>query len=166
MKDTERTLLERYAWIIPNQPVPLQTIIEQLTEKFHAIQLDHDKIPSLKMHLFNAVHLPKNEDELHLTEDQLEIKALKIPINSQTEAYVKRNFVPLSSDSEDENYIYLAYETQVGYRYSNSNRLFLETKLMQGIDQNELEQRTEDGLDFIFYLKSYDELYHSTDSSD
>lgn len=164
MNREESKLREQYTWLIPNQPVPLHSVIEQLTEKFQAVQIEHSKIPGLRMHLYNAVHLPKNE-ELQLVQDQLDIKALKIPISSQTEPYVKHNFVPISSEQEDENYIYLAYEEQVGYRYSNSNRLFLETKLMQGIDQSDLDQRTEDGLDFIFYLKTYDELYGSTDCS-
>lgn len=164
MKLAELNLMEQYRPLIPKQPVPLYTVIEQLTEKLHATEIEHGEIPGLKMHLFNAVHLPRNE-ELQLTQDQLEIKAIKIPITRQTEAYVKRDFVPISSDTGEENYIYLAYETQVGYCYSNSNRLFLETKLMRGIEQKELEQRTEDGLDFLFYLKTYDELYCGTGST-
>lgn len=165
MNGTEQNLIQQYAWLIPNHPVPLCAVIEQLTQKFHATQVKHDQIPHRRMHLFNAIHLPKNE-ELQLTEDQLDLNALKIQIDPKTEAYVMRDFVPISSDPEGENYIYLAYEPQVEYRYSNSNRLFLETKLMQGIKQSDLDQRTEDGLDFIFYLKTYDKLYSGTGNAD
>lgn len=165
MKLADPNLMEQYRSLIPKQPVSLHTVIEHLTKKLHATEIELGRIPSLKMHLFNAVHVPKNE-KLQLTQDQLELKAVKIPITSQTEVYVRRDFVPIASDSENGNYIYLVYEEQVGYRYSNSNRLFLETKLMQGIEQSDLEQRTEDGLDFLFYLKSYDELYINASSTD
>lgn len=119
-------------------------------------------IPNMWMHEYNAVHLPKNE-ELQLTVPQLQIKAIKIPINAQTQSYTDRDFVSLSFDAS-EDYIYLAYEEQVGYHYSNSNKLFCEAVLMEGIDQRDMDDRTENYMVFLFRLKNYDELYCGKES--
>ncbi len=158
MDCTELELMKQYAYLIPEQPKLLLEVVQQLENKFNATHIESEKIPSLKMHQFNAVHLPKNE-ELQLATDQLKIEALKISITSKTEQYVSQNFTPISSDFKEDNYIYLAYEEQVGYRYSNSNKLYLESKLMQGIDQSDIDKRTATWMDFIFYLKTYDEIY-------
>ncbi len=154
-------LLDVYHWLIPNKPVEFSSVIETLKQRFQATELDSSQIPNLKMHQFNALHLPKNE-ELHLCEAQLHIQAIRIPITPQTKMYTERDFVPPSSDSDGKPYIYLAYETQVGYCRSNSNRLFLECRLMQGISPSEREQNTERWRDFIFFLKTYDESYGSS----
>lgn len=164
MDCNESKLLEKYAGLIPKQPVAMRDVVEQLTKKFHATQIEYDEIPSLRMHQYNAVHVVKNE-KLQLRQDQLQIKAIKIPINAQTESYVIRDFVPRSDENGEGNYIFLAYEEQVCYCYSNSNKLFLEAKLMSGIAQEERENRTEDWMDFIFYLKTYDS-YFTAESSD
>lgn len=158
MDCTELKRMEQYAWLIPQQPKSLGEVIKQITDRLHGTQIESKKIPNLKMHRYNAFHLPKNE-ELKLTTEQLKIKALKIPITPDTEPYVLQNFVPVSCECKEDDYIYLAYEEQVGYRYSNSNRLFLESKLMQGIDPIDMDGRTEKWIDFIFYLKTYDEIY-------
>lgn len=71
-------LIEQYGWMLPEHPTSLHKVIEQLTAKFYATQIEQSRIPNLGMHQFNAVHLPKNED-LHLTTEQLRIKAIKIP---------------------------------------------------------------------------------------
>ena len=156
MTDTELTLMKQYDWIIPKQPVPLGQVIEALSEKFHAVPLEGGDIPFLRMHQYNAFHLPKNE-QLQLTVPQLKIKAIKIPITGQTFPYTLMNYVPVSEDEED--FLYLAYEEQVNYHYSNCNRLFLEAQLMEGISQEEIDANTETAMDFFHYLKSYDESY-------
>lgn len=157
MTDTELTLMKQYEWIIPKQPVPLGQVIEALNKKFHAVPLEGDDIPFLRMHQYNAFHLPKNE-QLQLTVPQLKIKAIKIPITEQTFPYTLMNYVPISED-EEEDFLYLAYEEQVNYHYSNCTRLFLEAHLMEGISQEEINANTETAMDFFHYLKSYDESY-------
>lgn len=158
MTDVELKLMEQYAWLIPKHPILLGQVIEQISKKFNAAQIENGDIPHLWMHRFNAVHLPKNE-ELRLAEEQLKIKAIKIPINEQVAQYIAKDFTPVLCGDEEANIIYLAYEEQVDYRYSNSNRLFLEAKLMQGISQKDIDMNREAAMDFFFYLKSYDELY-------
>lgn len=155
-------LVEQYKWLVPTQPVPLHEVIGQLSKRLPVIQLEFDKIPNLRMHLFNAVNLPSNE-ELKLSNDQLHIQAIKIPITSQTSHYVKKDFVSLQQ-REGEDYIYLAYEEQVGYHYSNSRWLFLEVALMQGVSQADIDMQGEAYMDFAFRLKTFDELYNSVRS--
>lgn len=158
MNDTELKLIEQYAWLIPKCPISLGQVIEQISKKFNATLIEYGDIPHLWMHRYNAVHLPKNE-ELRLAEEQLKIKAIKIPINEKVAQYIAKDFTPVLVADEEANFIYLAYEEQVDYRYSNSNRLFLEAKLMQGISQEDIYMNTETAMDFFFYLKSYHELY-------
>ena len=155
-------LVEQYKWLIPAQPVPLHEVIGQLSRRLLATQLELERIPNLRMHLFNAVNLPSNE-ELKLSNDQLHIQAIKIPITSQTSHYVKKDFTSLRQ-REGEDYIYLAYEEQVGYHYSNSRWLFLEVALMQGVSLADIEMRGEAYMDFAFRLKNFDELYNSVRS--
>ena len=162
MDSATSQLIEQYRWLIPYQPVSLHQVIDQLTNKLHATQIEYEQIPNLRMHMFNAVHLPLNE-ELKLTETQLRLKAIKIPITCQTSCYVEKDFVSLVG-KEAEDYIYLAYEEQVGYHYSNSRWLFLEAALMQGIAQADIDMHGEVFMDFAFCLKNFDELYHSVTS--
>lgn len=53
----------------------------------------------------------------------------------------------------------LANEEQVNYYDSNCSRLFLETALIEGISQEEIDANTEEAMDFFHSLKAYDELY-------
>ena len=69
------------------------------------------------------------------------------------------NYVPVFPDDEEADFLYLAYEEQVNYYYSNCTRLFLETHLMGGISQEEIDANTEEAMDFVHSLKSYDESY-------
>lgn len=165
MEEIALKRMEQYGWMIPKQPTSLRKVIEQLTAKFQATQMEHSMIPHLGMHQFNAVHLPKNE-ELHLTTEQLQIKAIKIPITPETAQYASKDFTPMLCAEGEEDYIYLAYEEQVGYRYSNSNRLYLEAALMQGIDRRDIDAHNEAWMDFFFRLKSYDELYCGAPADD
>ena len=155
MNDADLKLIDQYKWLIPEERIPLAQVIEKIKAKFNAVQMESGDIPLLWMHKFNAVHLPRNE-ELGLTEAQLKIQAIRIPISRQTRPYVEKNFVPVHSGNG--SFVYLAYEEQVGYKYSNSNRLFLEAQLMQGIPVDTSEA-SEEMMDFRHYLKSYHELY-------
>lgn len=158
MNDADCKLIEHYGWLIPKQPISLIQVIEQISKKFNAIQIPQGDIPHLWMHKYNAVHLPKNE-QMRLSEKQLNVRAVKIQIGKQVIQYTEKNFTPVFNKDGEETYIYLAYEEQVDYRYSNSNRLYLETKLMQGISEEDISMDTEAAADFMFYLKSYDEMY-------
>ena len=51
--------------------------------------------------------------------------------------------------------MYLAYEEQLRYLYSNSNILFLETVLARGIPEEAIENKTEDYICYLDYLKHY-----------
>lgn len=51
--------------------------------------------------------------------------------------------------------MYLAYEEQLRYVYSNSNILFLETVLACGIPEEAIENKTEDYTCYLSYLNQY-----------
>lgn len=158
MTDTELALMKQYEWIIPKPPIPLCQVIEALSKKFYATPLEGSDVPFLWMHQYNAFHLPKNE-QLQLTAPQLKIKAIKIPITEQTFPYMRMNYVPVFPDDEEADFLYLANEEQVNYYDSNCSRLFLETALIEGISQEEINANTEKAMAFFHYLKSYDESY-------
>ncbi len=69
------------------------------------------------------------------------------------------NYVPVFPDDEVADVLYLANEEQVNYYDSNCSRLFLETALIEGISQEEIDANTEEAMDFFHSLKAYDELY-------
>lgn len=154
----EKDVPYKHRAVIVDQPVPLGEIVERLMKEYDAAQFAPEDIPSMQMHRFNAIHLPGN-DELKLAADQLQVKAIKIPINHKTRKYTEKDFVSRVHEDGDEEYIYLAYEEQVGYHYSNSNMLFLEVALEKGVTQKEIERDTLEYKDYMHYLKAYHELY-------
>lgn len=156
----DKLLFEQYEWLVPTQPVSFSKVIEEIVKKFDAQTMESSEIPNIWMHQFNAVHLPKNED-LQLTSDRLQIHAIKIVVRDSWGPYTKKDFRPLLCE-DGRTYIYLAYEENTEYCYSNSNRLFLEVKLMQGISQKDIDMRNEEYMTFISYLKSYNELYRNS----
>ena len=135
--------------------VPLAGIIDNLKNKYHAVDMPTDDIPNLWMHRFNAVNLPSNETR-RLTESQLQIKAIKIPITQETKHYTEKDYRPIyTRDGTEADYMYLAYEEKLRYLYSNSNILFLETVLARGIPEEAIENKTEDYICYLDYLKHY-----------
>ena len=67
--------------------------------------------------------------------------------------------MPVFPDDEEADFLYLANEEQVNHYDSNCSRLFLETALIEGISQEEIDANTEEAMDFFHSLKAYDELY-------
>lgn len=154
----KKDVLDKHRVVIVDQLVPLGEIVERLMKEYDAVQFASEDIPSLQMHRFNAFHLPRN-DELKLAANQLQVKAIKIPINNKTQKYTEKDFVSRVHEDGDEEYIYLAYEEQVGYHHSNSNMLFLEVALEKGVTQKEIDQDAMEYKDYKHYLKTYLELY-------
>lgn len=132
--------------------IPITEVVEKIKKNTNAKDMQVGDIPNLRMHRFNAYNLPSNEI-LNLTEEQLQIKAIRIPIVDTTEHYTAKNFVSMKHSGED--FIYLAYEEQVRYFYSNSNKLFLEAVLARGISENDIANQTEEYTCYLFYLQSY-----------
>lgn len=73
-----------------------------------------------------------------------------------TKHYTEKDYVSMNRYNEtSEDYIYLAYEEQVRYLYSNSNKLFLEAVLARGISEADITNETEAYICYLSYLKSY-----------
>ena len=62
-------------------PVPIMEVVEKIKRDTNAKDMQVGEIPNLRMHRFNAYYLPSNEI-LNLTEEQLKIKAIRVPITA------------------------------------------------------------------------------------
>ena len=139
--------------VIIRGSVPYSEIVKRLEEQYGAVAIPLAEIPSMRMHRYNAINLPSNE-VLRLTEEQLKFSAIKIPITDKSSLYTAKDFVPVVG-LEGKEFIYLVYEDQVRYHYSNSNRLFLEVAVSRGVPEADIENETENYLDYLFYIKCY-----------
>ena len=147
-------IVEKNPSLVVHRKVPIRDVVDRMIAQYHAEPLTD--IPNLRMHRFNAFHLPANE-ALKLSMDQIRIQAIRIPIGEDTRKYTEKDYRPVKIDGDD--CIYLAYEERLRYLYSNSNRLFLEAALARGISQAEIDGNTENWNDYQCYLKHYAELY-------
>ena len=139
--------------VIVRGSVPYSEIVERLKEQYDAVEIPLAEIPSMRMHRYNAVNLPSNET-LRVTEEQLQFSAIKIPITDKSSLYTAKDFVPVVG-LDGKEFIYLVYEEQLRYHYSNSNRLFLEVAVSRGVPEADIENETENYLDHLFYIKCY-----------
>ena len=139
--------------VIVRGSVPYSEIVERLKEQYDAVEIPLAEIPSMRMHRYNAVNLPSNET-LRVTEEQLQFSAIKIPITDKSTLYTSKDFVPVVG-LDGKEFIYLVYEDQLRYHYSNSNRLFLEVAISRGVPEADIENETENYLDYLFYIKCY-----------
>ena len=147
--------LEKNPSVLVRGYIPIVSVIEKIKNQTNARYISESDIPNLQMHRYNALNLPSNELQ-KLTEDKLKIKAIKIPITDVTKHYTVKDYVSMNRyNSALEDYIYLAYEEQVRYLYSNSNKLFLEAVLACGVSEEDITNQTENSLCYLFYLKSY-----------
>ena len=139
--------------VIVRGSVPYSEIVERLKEQYGAVEFPLAEVPSMRMHRYNAVNLPSNE-ALRVTEEQLQFSAIKIPITDKSSLYTAKDFVPVVG-LDGKEFIYLVYEEQLRYHYSNSNRLFLEVAISRGVPEADIENETENYLDYLFYIKCY-----------
>ena len=149
IKDFART----HPDVIVRGAVPYSEIAERLKEQYGAVAIPLAEIPSMRMHRYNAINLPTN-NVLRLTEEQLKFNAIKIPITDKSSLYTVKDFVPVVG-LDGKEFIYLVYEDQLRYHYSNSNRLFLEVAISRGVPEADIENETENYLDYLFYIKCY-----------
>ena len=150
-----KDFVRKHPEAIVSPRVPLAELVDDLKQKYGAAEIPAAEIPNLFMHRFNALHLPANE-ALGLTEDHLQIKAVRIPVCGATGHFTVRDYVP----QQPEDFIYLAYEEAVGYLYSNSSRLFLEVILARGLSPEEVEADGEEYICYLSYLQRYLEYVH------
>lgn len=114
---------------------PLGEIAAALKQAYGGEELPPGQIPGYRpMHLCNALHTPENEERLHLPEDRLRVRGIRLP---QTAGYRSREA------GRETDPVYLAYEEQTGYVYSNSNALFLEVQIARGYTRRDREEQTE-----------------------
>ena len=148
-----KDFVRKHPDVIVQGSVPYSEIVERLKEQYGAVAIPLAEIPSMRMHRYNAINLPSNET-LRLTEEQLKFCAIKIPITDKSSLYTAKDFVPVVG-IDGKEFIYLVCEEQLRYHYSNSNRLFLEVAVSRGVPEADIENETENYLDYLFYIKCY-----------
>lgn len=152
-----KDFVRKYPSAIVHGCVPLKEVAEQLLKNYGGQKLPAREIPDLPMHLFNAVHLPVN-DMLQLSKKELSMEGILLPITAKTRQYVQKDYVPISDEAD---YIYLAYEEQTRYFYSNSNMLFLEVAIAAGVSEADIQAESEDYIDYLITIQRYIEGYGS-----
>jgi len=148
-----KDFVRKHPDVIVRGSVPYSEIVERLKEQYDAVEIPLAEVPSMRMHRYNAINLPSNE-VLRLTEEQLRFCAIKIPITEKSSLYTEKDYVSVVG-MDGKEYIYLVYEDQLRYHYSNSNRLFLEIAVSRGVPEADIENETENYLDYLFYIKCY-----------
>lgn len=146
-----RDFVRKHPDIVVRGSVPYCEIVDKIKQQYDAVEIPLSDVPSMRMHRYNAVNLPANE-ALGLTEEQLEFKAVKIPIANKSLQYTTKDYVSVVG-IDGKEFIYLIFEERVRYHYSNSNRLFLEVAVSRGIPESDIENETEDYLDYLFCVK-------------
>lgn len=144
---------------IVDEYIRFDEIIKMIRPECQVEILSMKDIPHIKMHRFNAFHLPINEERLKIADSKLQIKGIRLPICRWTQHYTKKNFVP-----EKDGSIYLVYEESVGYAYSNSSKLFLEVMISRGIPRRSVEEKDDEYYDYIGYVRHYIRDYAHVDT--
>lgn len=121
---------------VEDEYISFASIYDIFISKYGAIPLKDKDIPSLKMHYYNAFHSLGNEEKA-LKKEDLNIRAFSLPMTEQTKPYTDGNYV------EEKVGPYLAYEEEVNYYYSNSERLFLEVTIARGVTEEDKLNNTE-----------------------
>lgn len=120
----------------PEDYVSLEEICKSIEIEYGITKLELKDIPHLQMHCFNALHSYGNE-QLAITKEQLNIEGISLPITTKTKCYMEGNYTPKKIG------IYLVYEDQIGYHYSNSERLQLEVLIARGVTEEDVRKNTE-----------------------
>lgn len=142
-------------------PKPIREIIEELKNEFHAQDIDPKSfLPHLQgMQKENAYYYAQDE-QIDIRLEDIEIKAIRIPVNELTRKYTEKDFTVWSLyDVYDKNSIIVVYEENTNYFYCNSSMLHLEIKLARGISQEDVTNQTENYMEYIGLQKRYLNTY-------
>lgn len=145
---------------------PIREIIEKLKKEFHAQDIDPKELPTHLqwMQKENAYYYAQDE-HIDIRMEDIEIKAIRIPVNNLTRKYTDKDFTVWSlNDISDKNSIIVVYEEATDYFYCNSSMLHLEIKLAQGISQEAVTNQTENYTEYVGLRKRYLDTYVSKDT--
>lgn len=117
---------------IPIGPKSINELIDLLAERVDIMEIATSDLADhiMRMAMFNASHCILNDD-LHMKPDSMSFLVFKIIQNEKSSQY--------SSEISQNEFIYVIFETHIGYIFSNSNRLFLELELLRGVSQHEYD---------------------------
>ena len=142
--------------------VPLEDIIERLKRDYQAAELPQERIPQRRMQLDNAYYYGLDE-KLDFAEENLCIRAIRIPVTEKTRHYTQKDFIPWGQEENGD--IYVVYEKNLGYFQSNSNKLFLEIAIARGISQADIENKSEKYKEYLWRMQCYLEDYSDLGNS-
>ncbi len=151
--DDQNYLRTRYKHLISPGEKSFNELKDLLKRKADVVEISVEELSeSIQQHIiFNAVHSIRNE-QLKLTAAELNLVAYKLINNDQSAGYYQYRYAHLSNLQEDD-IIYVVFETRTGYINSNSNKLLVELMVGQGISQYDYDNDT---LMFRAYLNHFD----------
>lgn len=125
--------VQTFKGIIPIGQLPVSELIKLLRNQVDIMAIPIHTLPTHTMNFlcFNAVHCILNETLQIKTED-LSFQIFHIAENDKSTCYYR------SMPSMDKP-VYVVFEEHTGYISSNSNQLFIELELAQGVSQCEYD---------------------------
>jgi hypothetical protein len=118
--------------MIPIGPRSVADLVMLLRKQIELVELSLNDLPvSVSMNIaYNATHCILNDD-LRLRPEDMSFIAFKLKRNEKSIGYFLNQ-----TDGDD---IYIAFEENTGYIWSNCNRLFIEQEFARGVSQYEIE---------------------------
>lgn len=156
-----RDFVRKYPQSIVTGPVPLEHIIEKLKRAYNAESIPLEEFPDYqrRIHTQNAYYFAQ-EEQLDLKMEDIQIKAVRIPVTDLTRHYTEHDFVRwFVGGKDDADGIYVVYENQAGYFYCNSSMLHLEIAIARGISEGDIQNQTETYQQYIRLMQRYIEEY-------
>lgn len=92
--------------------------------------------------------------ESKLTTDDLNFVAYKIIKNPKSNSYYQYDYAHLF-DFQEDNFIFVVFETKTGVIHSNSGKLLLELHIKQGVSQYDYDNETVLFIDYLSSLEHY-----------
>lgn len=154
MMDNRDPLLKKYKHkIIPGEK-NVDELIKYLKNKVDIVEISTTELVKsiLQFITYNVVHCIRNKQP-KLSEDELNFVAYKLIRNDKGNSYYQYDYVHINGQEDD--LIFVVFETRTGSIYSNSNKLQLELFVEQGVSQYDYENETLVLISYLSYLDRY-----------
>lgn len=129
-------------------------LIEHLKKKVYIVEIPPTELvnPILESITYNFVHCIRNK-QLKLTAGELNLVAYKLIRNDKSTSYYQNDYVHVGEQEDD--IIFVVFETRTGSIYSNSDKLQLELFVEQGVSEYDYDNETLMLVSYLSYLDRY-----------
>ncbi|WP_449241317.1 hypothetical protein [Desulfoscipio gibsoniae] len=152
-------LIKKYKHKIMPREKSVEELIDYLKHKTDIVEIATTALLEsyVKLMIFNIIHCLRNE-KFAIPAHEFNFVAYKIIRNHKSNPYYQHDYVHFF-DVQEDDFIFVIFETKTGVIHCNSGRLMLELHIEQGVSQYDYDNET---LLFIDYLCSLD-LYSNGD---